>query len=71
LDSATHRAASPNRFADKALSALNPALGSLRPQHLARRIAELVDEHLDLGPIRADGHGDSPDESQRMVGILL
>jgi resuscitation-promoting factor RpfB len=71
LDSATHRAASPNRFADKTLSVLNPAPGSLRPQHLARRIAELVDEHLDLGPIRADGHGDSPDESQRMVGILL
>ncbi len=71
LQGATQRAASPNRFADNTLSVFTPAPESLRRQHLCRRIAELVDEHLDLGPIRADGHGGSPDEPQLMVGILL
>jgi resuscitation-promoting factor RpfB len=47
---------------------------ALRPQHLCRCIAELVDEHLDVGPVRvayADGHGESPGEPQLMVSILL
>jgi uncharacterized protein YabE (DUF348 family)/transposase len=80
--SATRCAASPNRLADKTLSVFDPARGSLPPpldvalppEHLGRCIAELVDEHLDVGPIRAaytEGLGEPPDEPQVMVSILL
>jgi uncharacterized protein YabE (DUF348 family)/transposase len=46
----------------------------LPPDHLARCIAELVDEHLDLGRIRAtytEGRGAPADEPRLMVRILL
>ena len=43
-------------------------------ERLARRVAELVDEHLDLAPIwsaRTEGPGAPPYDPRPMVGILL
>ena len=52
-----------------------PSLDDWLPaQHLARFIAELVDEHLDLSGIRAgytEGRGDPPYDPRLMVRILL
>jgi transposase len=82
LDSAqTHIARS--RPADKAFRVFDPARGSLSPaslddwlpaEHLARFIAELVDEHLDLVRIRAaytGRRGAPPCDPRLMVRILL
>jgi uncharacterized protein YabE (DUF348 family)/transposase len=43
---------------------------SLPSRYLGRYLAELVDEHLDLGAIRA-AHTEGPAEPQLMVSILL
>jgi resuscitation-promoting factor RpfB len=70
------------RLVDTALSVFDPTRGSLPspldvslpPEHLGRCIAELVDEHLDVGPIRAAytaRFGEPPDAPQVMVSILL
>jgi resuscitation-promoting factor RpfB len=54
---------------------LPPSLDDWLPaEHLARFIAELVDEHLDLLPIRAaytEGRAAPPDDPRPMVRILL
>jgi len=54
---------------------LSPSLGDWLPaEHLARLIAELVDEHLDLLPIRAaytGGRTAPPCDPRLMVRILL
>jgi transposase len=84
LDSAqTHIARSRSRTADKAFRVFDPARGLLSPaslddwlpaEHLARFIAELVDEHLDLVRIRAaytGRRGAPPCDPRLMVRILL
>jgi resuscitation-promoting factor RpfB len=61
--------------ADPDQGLLPPSLGDRLPaEHLARLIAELVDEHLDLVPIRAAytaGRAAPPDDPRLMVRILL
>ena len=68
---------------DKTFRVFDPGQGLLLPpslddwlpaEHLARFIAELVDEHLDLSRIRAgytDGRGAPPYDPRLMVRILL
>ena len=70
-------------MADKTFRVFAPDQGSLLPpslddwlpaEHLARLIAELVDEHLDLVPIRAaytEGRAAPPCDPRLMVRILL
>ena len=84
MDSAqTHIARSRSRPADKAFRVFDPGRGLLSPaslddwlpaEHLARFIAELVDEHLDLARIRAaytGRRGAPPCDPRLMVRILL
>ena len=84
MDSAqTHIARSRSRPADKAFRVFDPGRGLLSPaslddwlpaEHLARFIAELVDEHLDLVRIRATytgRRGAPPYDPRLMVRILL
>jgi len=84
LDSAqTHIARSRSRPADKAFRVFDPGRELLSPaslddwlpaEHLARFIAELVDEHLDLARIRAaytGRRGAPPCDPRLMVRILL
>jgi resuscitation-promoting factor RpfB len=84
LDSAqTHIARSRSRPADKAFRVFDPGRGLLSSaslddwlpaEHLARFIAELVDEHLDLVRIRAaytGRRGAPPCDPRLMVRILL
>jgi transposase len=73
----------PKRPVDKTFRAFDPDQGLLLPpslddwlpaEHLARFIAELVDEHLDLSRIRAaytEGRGAPPYDPRLMVRILL
>ena len=73
----------PKRPVDKTFRAFDPEQGLLLPpslddwlpaEHLARFIAELVDEHLDLSRIRAaytEGRGAPPYDPRLMVRILL
>src|ERR1700694_225390 len=72
-----------SRPADKRFRVFDPDQGLLLPpslddwlpaEHLARFIAELVDEHVDLVRIRAaytEGRGAPPDDPRPMVRILL
>ena len=84
MDSAqTHIARSRSRPADKAFRVFDPGRELLSPaslddwlpaEHLARFIAELVDEHLDLARIRAaytGRRGAPPCDPRLMVRILL
>lgn len=73
----------PKRPVDKTFRAFDPEQGLLLPpslddwlpaEHLARFIAELVDEHLDLSRIRAaytEGRGAPPYDPRLMVRIML
>jgi transposase len=73
----------PKPAVDKVFRAFDPEQGLLLPpslddwlpaEHLARFIAELVDEHLDLTRIRAgytEGRGAPPYDPRLMVRILL
>lgn len=78
----THSAA-PKLPVDKTFRAFDPGQGLLLPpslddwlpaEHMARFIAELVDEHLDLTRIRAgytEGRGAPPYDPRLMVRIVL
>ena len=73
----------PKPPVDKTFRAFDPGQGLLLPlwlddwlpaEHLARFLAELVDEHLDLSRIRAaytEGRGGPPYDPRLMVRILL
>jgi transposase len=73
----------PKPPVDKAFRVFDPGQGLLLPpslddwlpaEHLARFIAELVDEHLDLSRVRAgytEGRGAPPYDPRLMVRILL
>jgi len=73
----------PKAPVDKTFRVFDPGQGLLLPpslddwlpaEHLARFIAELVDEHLDLSRIRAgytEGRGAPPYDPRLMVRILL
>ena len=77
------RDVAPKPPVDKTFRAFDPGQGLLLPpsledwlpaEHLARFIAELVDEHLDLSRIRAaytEGRGGPPYDPRPMVRILL
>src|SRR6516164_1229785 len=83
LDSAQTRISrGRNRPVDKTFRVSDPDRGSFPPSldhcvrvdHLARFIAKLVDEHMDLVPIRAaytGGRGVMPCDPRLMVRILL
>jgi resuscitation-promoting factor RpfB len=83
LDGAqTHISRGRNRPVDKTFRAPDPDQGSLPPSldhrmsadHLARFIAEVVDEHIDLVPVRAgytDVRGVPPCDPRLMMRILL
>src|SRR5258708_17461196 len=62
------------RVFDPGQGLLPPSLDDWLPaEHLARLIAELVDEHLDLGPIRTaytGGGAAPPCDPRRMLRIL-
>ena len=75
--------ASPRGPVDKTFRAYTPDQGLLLPPslddwlpegHLARFVAELVDEHLDLSRIRAaytEGRGAPPYDPRLMVRLLI
>jgi transposase len=77
------RDVAPKPPVDKTFRAFDPGQGLLLPpslddwlpaEHLARFIAELVDEHLDLSRIRAaytEGRGGPPYDPRLIVRILL
>jgi transposase len=80
---ADSHSAVPKSQVDKTFRMFDPDQGFLLPpslddwlsaEHLARFIAELVDEHLDLSRIRAgytEGRGGPPYDPRLMVRILL